>query len=109
MTFPTAALLVALAEMAMASEHRRQCSPTRRQVAAHAFWFGEDQARYVVTLPQSDAEKLVGEAKAAGVPAQLIGRTGGATLALPGEAALPAATLKDTFEAWLPRYMAGGA
>ena len=60
-----------------------------------------------VTVPQTEVETLIGEAKAAGVPAQLIGRTGGTTLALPGEAALPVATLKDTFEAWLPRYMAG--
>lgn len=98
-------LAVSLAEMAMASGIGAQvANPT--QLPAHAFWFGEDQARYVVTLPQADADKLVGEAKAAGVPAALIGRTGGTALALPGEAALPVDKLKETFEGWLPRYMA---
>src|SRR5437660_9832312 len=41
-------LLVALAEMAIASGIGAELSAA--PLAAHAFWFGEDQARYVVTV-----------------------------------------------------------
>ena len=42
-------LLVALAEMAMASGIGAELDDGPAY-AAHAFWFGEDQARYVVTV-----------------------------------------------------------
>src|SRR6185369_2631588 len=41
-------VIVALAEMAMASGIGAELD--RVPLAAHAFWFGEDQARYVVTV-----------------------------------------------------------
>jgi phosphoribosylformylglycinamidine synthase len=76
---------------------------------AHAVLFGEDQGRYLVTVPAGAAEALIAEAKAAGVPAQLIGQTGGADLALPGEAAVSIVALRKAHESWLPDYMAGKA
>jgi phosphoribosylformylglycinamidine synthase len=76
---------------------------------AHAALFGEDQARYVVTVPSAEADAVLADAKAAGVPALKIGRTGGTSLALPGEPALAIAELRKTHEDWLPSYMAGKA
>ena len=75
------------------------------QLPAHAFWFGEDQARYVVTAKNADA--VAQRAKAAAVPLVRLGTTGGAVLALTGERPLPVGELKRRFEAWLPAYMAG--
>ena len=49
-------LLVALAEMAMASGIGAELD--RPPLAAHAFWFGEDQARYLVTAKASAAEAV---------------------------------------------------
>ena len=43
------------------------------------------------------------------MPAQVIGKTGGSELALPGEAAVSIAALRKTHESWLPDYMAGKA
>jgi len=43
------------------------------------------------------------------VPALAIGKTGGASLALPGEPALAIADLRKIHEDWLPSYMAGKA
>jgi phosphoribosylformylglycinamidine synthase len=77
-------------------------------MAAHAFWFGEDQARYVVTVPLGDADQRMADAKAAGVPIRRIGTTGGKDLMLPGERAIPVVTLRERFEGWLPAFMAGG-
>ena len=50
-------LLVALAEMAMASGIGAELD--RTPLAAHAFWFGEDQARYVLTVKASIAESSI--------------------------------------------------
>ena len=97
-------LLVALAEMAIASGNGAVLeSPA--ELPAHAFWFGEDQARYVVTA--RNVEPIMERAKAAGVPLTPLGATGGAVVSLSGERPLRVADLKQRFEAWLPAYMAG--
>jgi phosphoribosylformylglycinamidine synthase len=97
-------LLVALAEMAITSGNGAVLeSPS--ELPAHAFWFGEDQARYVVTA--RNVEPIMERAKAAGVPLTPLGATGGAVVSLSGERPLRVADLKQRFEAWLPAYMAG--
>jgi len=97
-------LLVALAEMAIVSGNGAVVeSPS--ELPAHAFWFGEDQARYVVTA--RNVEPIMERAKAAGVPLTPLDATGGAVVSLSGERPLRVADLKQRFEAWLPAYMAG--
>jgi phosphoribosylformylglycinamidine synthase len=97
-------ILVALAEMAMASKIGAVLEMPPG-VPAHAFWFGEDQARYVVTA--ADADAVAQRAKAAGVPLTRLGATGGRVLAVDGERLLPVGDLVSRFEAWLPAYMVG--
>ena len=97
-------LLIALAEMAIASGIGAVLEPPPG-LAAHAFWFGEDQARYVVTA--KDAERVTARARAAKIPIVRLGATGGRALALPGERPMPIRELTQRFEAWLPGYMAG--
>ena len=65
MMFPMAGLLVAIAEMALANGHRRQRSARPSLPDAIPFWFGEDQARYLIAAPFAEAEKIVAEARAA--------------------------------------------
>jgi phosphoribosylformylglycinamidine synthase len=75
-------------------------------IVPHAFWFGEDQARYVITTTQS--QPLLDRAKAAGVPLVPLGTTGGyGSRWLPGNGRCRLRDLKRRFEAWLPGYMAG--
>jgi len=45
-------------------------------------------------------------ARAAGVPARVIGVVGGASLTLPGGGAISVDALRAINEAWLPGYMA---
>jgi phosphoribosylformylglycinamidine synthase subunit PurL len=97
-------LLIAVAEMAMASGIGAVLEAPSG-IPPHAFWFGEDQARYVVTA--KDAHGVMQQAKAAGVPLTRLGATGGSVLAIDGERPLPIDELKRRFEAWLPAYMAG--
>jgi phosphoribosylformylglycinamidine synthase len=96
-------LLIALAEMAIASGIGAVLE-TASTIRAHAFWFGEDQARYVVTV--KDSELVAQRAKAAAVPFARLGATGGNVLSLSGERPLSVDELKKRFEGWLPAYMA---
>ena len=51
-------LAVALAEMAIASGIGATLDAPSAKVPPHAFWFGEDQARYVVTARAEDADRI---------------------------------------------------
>ena len=102
-------LLVALAEMAMASGIGAALDAAPDDTPAHAFWFGEDQARYVVTVPAR--ARRGGDAARAGasVPVHRIGTTGGDALSFRASAPSPSTTLRERFEGWLPAYMAAPA
>jgi phosphoribosylformylglycinamidine synthase len=100
-------LLVALAEMAMASGIGAELEIPAGQVP-HAFWFGEDQARYVITVKPAEAAAVLDLAAGGGVPAQRLGSTGGNALILPAERPIPISNLVSRFEGWLPAYMAAG-
>ena len=65
---------------------------------ATAFLFGEDQARYLVAVRQSDVAILTAAAKAAAVPLALVGQFGGATITL-GAASAPLADLSRLYRA----------
>ncbi len=101
-------LLVALAEMAMASGIGAKLEAPERQ-PSHAFWFGEDQGHYVVTAKESETPALLKAAQERGIPARRLGTTGGNALILPTERPILIGNLVSRFEGWLPRYMAGNA
>ena len=98
-------LLPAIAEMAMASGIGAELD--HPPMAAHAFWFGEDQGRYVLTVEAGVAETVIARARGADVPARQLGLTGGDALTLEGERPILVAKLRERFEGWLPAYMAG--
>jgi phosphoribosylformylglycinamidine synthase len=105
-------IAVAAAEMAMASGIGADLTAALRSASAGplppaAFWFGEDQGRYVITVGDGDVAALLERAGAAGVTVTRLGVTGGMALLLPGERPLPVRTLNERFERWLPGYMAG--
>jgi phosphoribosylformylglycinamidine synthase subunit PurL len=97
-------LLVAVAEMAMAGGIGASLS-CPAGIPAHAFLFGEDQARYVLATAAPAA--VLAAAQKAGVPALTLGRVGGGQLTLAGGNAISVAELLRLNEAWLPGYMAG--
>ena len=96
-------LLVAIAEMAMAGMRGILLEPTPPDQPRQAFFFGEDQARYLIET--SEPEAVLVRATAAGVPARVIGTVGGAALTLPGAGAISVNALKAANNAWLPGYM----
>jgi phosphoribosylformylglycinamidine synthase len=103
-------LLVALAEMAMAGDLGATLrEPKDLSVPGHAFWFGEDQARYVATVAMGDAERFLGEASKAGVPVTVLGETGSNSLTLVDSGTISVADLRETHEAFFPDLMSAGS
>ncbi len=101
-------LAVALAEMAMAGG-------IGATIAAHgpdhAFFFGEDQGRYVLTAALGETASIEADARRLGVPVSRIGATGGLSLTLGGASPVTLAALRKAHETWFPDYMSqpGGA
>ena len=102
-------LLIALAEMAIASGIGAQLLAAPASIVPHAYWFGEDQARYIVTVSAADADLVLAKMKGAGMPCARIGTTGGDAIAVAGEGQVAVDALKSAFERWLPAYMSGKA
>ena len=100
-------LLVGLAEMCLSGGTGATMRLPADTGAPHAYLYGEDQARYLVAT--DDGEALVAAAKAAGIPATLLGYSGGDALVIDGLLALPLAELRQVHEAWLPSYMNSAA
>jgi phosphoribosylformylglycinamidine synthase subunit PurL len=96
-------LLVAVAEMALAGDCGVELLPSPEGVPPHGFWFGEDQARYLLAV--SDADAVLRDAAAAGIRAARIGRTRGQNLTLPGAAAISLERLREAHEAFFPSWM----
>ncbi|MEJ6710400.1 MAG: phosphoribosylformylglycinamidine synthase subunit PurL [Amylibacter sp.] len=67
------------------------------------WFFGEDQARYLIATCHPDAVLAV--AKSAGVPAEVIGSATGTDVTL-GATSVPLATLRDAFSTGLPKAVA---
>ena len=100
-------LLIALAEMAMAGGIGARLVAAPGEIVPHGYWFGEDQARYIVTVPAAEAGLVLAKMKGAGVPCARIGTTGGDSIAIAGETPVSVASLKVGFEGWFPAYMSG--
>ena len=101
-------VLVALAEMALASGIGAEVAMPAGGTPAHAFWFGEDQGRYLVTAPE-DGAALLDEARRRGVPAARLGTTGGDSLTVDGARPISLAILRAAHEGWFRRYMDDGS
>ena len=99
-------LLVAVAEMALAGgvgAHLARLPPGAEQ---HAWWFGEDQARYVLAL--REAAELMLAADDAGVPVARLGSSGGGRITLADGSFVELAALRAAHEGWFAGWMAGG-
>ncbi|OAG76859.1 phosphoribosyl formylglycinamidine synthase II [Acetobacter malorum] len=96
-------LMVAVAEMVMASGVGCELESPDSGIRPEAFWFGEDQARYLVCV--DNAAEFCARAGQAGVPARLIGQSGGNDLILPSGVTISAARLVAAHEAFFPALM----
>ncbi len=92
--------LVAIAEMAITGNIGASIDISCDVARA----FGEDQARYIITVPNNFAERILTRAPEQGVSAIAIGETGGDAITV-GEASIKVSELKEVYEGTLPKFM----
>ena len=92
-------LLVALAEMALAGDTGADLHVAGPDAG---LLFGEDQARYLLAV--EDADRLLQDAAAAGIPARRVGSTGGNALTVNGQNPISLSDLRSAHEGWLPAF-----
>jgi phosphoribosylformylglycinamidine synthase II len=100
-------LLVAVAEMALAGGKGAELFNYEGKLPAHAIWFGEDQARYLVELSPVDTDDVMEAARSIALPARIIARVGGSTIGIGTGETIALDNLRRAHEEWLPDYMAG--
>ena len=101
-------LVGAAADLALASDVGIELNASSA-THAHAFLFGEDQARYLVAV--ADAAPLLAQAKDAGLHASIVGVAKGADFASSGPKGelyrIPVAHLREIHESWMPNWIEG--
>ncbi len=96
-------LLTAIAEMAMAGTCGAILEPPPPGIAPHAWWFGEDQGCYVVSVLEPSA--FIVEASVADLPTRRLGRTGGTGLKLADGATISLEDLTSEHNRFFPAWM----
>ncbi|MCL5777343.1 phosphoribosylformylglycinamidine synthase subunit PurL [Limibaculum sp. FT325] len=96
-------LAVAAAEMALAAG-TGVAVEAAEGFAPLAWFFGEDQGRYLLAAPEAAVERILADAIAAGVSARRVGRTGGDMVRL-GASAVALARLREVHETGFARLM----
>jgi phosphoribosylformylglycinamidine synthase len=102
-------LLLAAVEMALASRVGLHLETPDATLPDGVAFFGEDQARYLVTLPAESLDQLEAAAEQAKVAYTVLGRAGGCELSLVGAqgplCAVDLDDLRGAHEGWMPRFM----
>ena len=97
-------LLVAVAEMALKGNIGASIGQASLPDAI-PFFFGEDQARYLIAAPFAEAEKIVAEARDAYIPVTELGKTGGDAIIVNDKDKVVLSKLRAAHEGWFPRFM----
>jgi phosphoribosylformylglycinamidine synthase II len=96
-------LLVALSEMCM----RHNIGLTCELEADAAYWFGEDQGRYVLQVAAAQADEFAAKAQKANIEITQIGKTGGQHLTIGNALPISLSDLSHINQTWLPNLMSG--
>ena len=97
-------LLVALTEMSLASSIGFDID-LGDNLPIHAAAFGEDQARYILSVTAAHAEQIVKDAQDENIPASILGKTQGTDLIVKGQMNIPLQQVLDLHRNWMPEYM----
>ncbi len=96
-------LLIAIVEMALASNLGVRTCGFDSDMPTHAWFFGEDQGRYLIC--PGNSELFAREARLKSVPIKKVGVVGGHDIIVDGES-VALKELRDSHESWLPNLMA---
>ena len=76
---------------------------------SHAWFFGEDQARYLMAVGKNDVNPVISTAGAKGIAAQIVGTVGGDRIIGTSAFDVSLDGLRQKHEDWLPDYMNASA
>lgn len=99
-------LLVAVAEMCLSGKTGAQLTAHEGELPAGAYWFGEDQARYVVAVAAGDVSSVTADLADKGIVCCQIGTVGGKELSIAGLGSIEISKLSGAHEAYLPNLLA---
>ena len=71
----------------------------------HGWLFGEDQARYLLSVEENSVNPIISTAHSKGISAQVVGRVGGDRLKAHGGFDVSLEGLRQKHESWLPELM----
>jgi len=69
------------------------------------FWFGEDQARYIIAVDAAKTKDILAQAAKAGISLIHLGKTQGYKFEIKGQFVILVSDLIEANEGWLPGYM----
>ncbi len=98
-------LWVAVAEMALAANIGADISLGSQDLPAHALLFGEDQARYILSVDKAKSLEILEDAQENGIEIRELGFALGHSLHVEGGDEVKLADLRKAHESWLPDYM----
>jgi phosphoribosylformylglycinamidine synthase len=98
-------LLVAAAEMALAGGVGLQMNAGPAELPAHAYLFGEDQARYLLAIAPENQEIVAEMASKSEISLASVGTTGGSELTVGDKHSISIDRLSGIHEGWMPGYM----
>ena len=100
-------LAAAAAEMAIAGGCGLALEAADASMATHAWWFGEDQARYLLAVEERNVAYFRRAAEKAEIPLCRIGRATEQPVLRLDDEELSCLTLEREREAWFPEFMDG--
>ena len=98
-------LWVAVAEMALVANIGADISLGAQDLPAHAILFGEDQARYILSVDKETSFDILNAAKSNGIQIRSLGIAHGDSLNVEGGNEIKLDDLRQAHENWLPSYM----
>ncbi len=98
-------LMIAATEMALASGIGVDIKQPAGVGLSNGWYFGEDQARYLLAVDPNSVNPILSTASSMGIPAVSIGTFGGTKLKADSKIDLELSKIRHTYEAWLPGYM----
>ena len=100
---------VSLCEMAMSGKIGVDVKFEKDGTLNHALLFGEDQSRYIISVPSNVAAEIISKGVAANVSAEIIGKTGGGNLIINDKINMKVSLLDEANQNWLPDFMASAS
>ncbi|AGA64523.1 Phosphoribosylformylglycinamidine synthase, synthetase subunit [Liberibacter crescens BT-1] len=98
-------LAITLAEMIISSGKGMDLSFETCQGYPISLLFGEDQGRYVITVPAHIKKHVCLEASKQAIPLRSLGRIGGDSLIIKEIISIPIIKLRQAYENWFPGFM----